>query len=94
MIKLKDILNEGRDPRVAELRKIMKNIRKYESPYSVIVIQNHKVIKQEIDIKDYRLIPAYYRELAKKYPNAVLRVEDNQGLGVINNDYHIPPNIK
>jgi len=52
MIHLKDLLNEAHGPNQAKLHKIMKNIRKYESPYSVIVLQNNRVIKQEIDIKD------------------------------------------
>ena len=89
MIKLKELLNEAYRPNKAELNKIMKVIRKFNPPFAIVVIQDSKVIKQEIGIKDWRLIPAYYRELAKKYPYSTIRVEDGNGRGVVKESTNI-----
>jgi hypothetical protein len=72
-------LNEGPSTPQSRLRKVMKNIKKFETPFTVVVIENNKVIDQKHSIKDWRLIPAYYREMLKKYPNATVHVEDGGG---------------
>lgn len=63
----------------AALRKIMKAIKKFENPFSIAAIENNKVIDQDINIKDWRLIPAHYRTIAEKHPNASIEVEDGTG---------------
>ena len=72
-------LNEGPSTPQSRLRKVMKNIKKFETPFTVVVIENNKVIDQKHSIKDWRLIPAYYREMLKKYPDATVHVEDGGG---------------
>jgi len=66
------------------LRGIMKSIEDYASPFSVIAVDTKKgkVLKQEISIQDYRLIPAYYREMKREFPNAEIRVEDSTGVSM------------
>ena len=72
-------LKGGRIVYKESLRDVVKKAKDSQGPFSIIAIEDNKVVKQEIDIKDYRLIPAYYREMEKEYPNAKIRVENGEG---------------
>ena len=74
MIKLKELLTEGK------WADIMKGVRKgsLSGPWTIVIIQNKKVIHQEpVKVKD--VIPASYEAMKRKFRNAVLSIEDNQG---------------
>jgi len=66
------------------LRSIMKDIHNYNAPFSVVAVDtdNRKVLEQAISIQDWQLIPAHYRVLKEKYPNATIRVEDGTGISL------------
>tara|TARA_Y100000389_G_scaffold135643_1_gene133162 strand:+ start:5026 stop:7101 length:2076 start_codon:yes stop_codon:yes gene_type:complete len=72
-------LKGGRIVYKESLRDVVKKAKDSQGPFSIIAIEDNKVVKQEIDIKDYRLIPAYYREMEKEYLNAKIRVENGEG---------------
>ena len=60
--------------------KIMAGVRKgsLSGPWTIVIIQNKKVIHQEpVKVKD--AIPASYEAMKRKFRNAVLSIEDNQG---------------
>jgi tRNA uridine 5-carbamoylmethylation protein Kti12 len=57
---------------------IMKGVKKGSSPYSLVVIQNNKVVKQ-VETNTDRAIPAHFTTLKKEYPNSRIRVEDSTG---------------
>jgi len=60
--------------------KMMNGIKKGGSgPWSIVVIENKKVIDQHIDIKIKEAIPAHYEEMRRKYPKASIHIEDGGG---------------
>ena len=77
-----EFLNEAATTSWSQL---VKSAKKGKAPYSLVVIdtkQNYpkgKVVKQEIDIKTYELLPAYYEELRRQFPNALIHLEDGEG---------------
>jgi len=72
-------LKGGRIVYKESLGDVVKKAKDSQGPFSIIAIEDNKVVKQEINIKDYRLIPAYYREMKKEYPNAEIHVENGEG---------------
>jgi hypothetical protein len=68
-------LNEG------TWQNIMKGVRKApQGPFSVVVIQDGKVIDQAISIDNPQLIPANYGVMRRKYPMAKISIENGEGL--------------
>jgi hypothetical protein len=60
---------------------IMKGVKKGDSgPWSIVAIQNNKVVAQKINIKTPQIIPAYYEGIKKEHPNALIRIEDGGGM--------------
>lgn len=60
---------------------IMKGVKKGDGgPWSIVAIQNNKVVAQKIDIKTPQIIPAHYEGIKKEYPNALIRIEDGGGV--------------
>jgi hypothetical protein len=74
MIKLKQLLTEGK------WSKIMAGVRKgsQSGPWTIVIIQNKKVIHQE-PVKYRDAIPAAYEAMKRKFRNANLGIEDNSG---------------
>jgi hypothetical protein len=79
-IKMKHIhtfesfLNEG------NWSSMMKGVRSSEfGPWSIIAIENKKVVGQKIDIRTKEIIPAHYEGMKKEYPKAKLHIEDGSG---------------
>lgn len=67
-------LNEG------NWSSMMKGVRSGESgPWSIIAIENKKVVGQKIDIQTKEIIPAHYEGMKKEYPKAKLHIEDGGG---------------
>jgi hypothetical protein len=66
--------------------KMMKGVRSGEGgPWSIVAIENNKVVGQSIDIKIQDLIPAKYEALKKEFPRAKFHIEDAGG-GVVWNE--------
>lgn len=62
----------------AKMGDIRRNVKKGDSPYTVVAIVNNKVVDQDhAKIPDQ--VPALVRELKKEYPNAKISVEDRGG---------------
>ena len=60
--------------------KMMKGINDGNSgPWSLIAIENNKVISQKIGIKTKDIIPAEFEDLRKNYPKAAIHIEDSTG---------------
>jgi hypothetical protein len=63
--------------------KMMKGVRAGGSgPWSIVAIQDRKVVGQSIDIKTPDLIPAKYEALKREFPKAKLHIEDGGGMVV------------
>jgi hypothetical protein len=84
-IKLyEDFLNEEA---TTSWSKMMKGVRAGGSgPWSIVAIQDKKVVGQSIDIKTPDLIPAKYEALKREYPKAKLHIEDGGGMVVADKD--------
>jgi hypothetical protein len=80
-IKLyEDFLNEEA---TTSWSKMMKGVRAGGSgPWSIVAIQDKKVVGQSIDIKTPDLIPAKYEALKRECPKAKLHIEDGGGMVV------------
>jgi len=62
----------------AKMGEIARNVKKGDSPYTVVAIVNKKVVDQD-HAKVADQVPALIRELKKEYPNAKISVEDRGG---------------
>ena len=81
-IKLfEDFINEA----TTSWKKMMQGVRSSETgPWSIVAIQDRKVVGQSIDIRIQDLIPAKYEALKKEFPKAKLHIEDGTGMVVWN----------
>jgi len=81
-IKLyEDFVNEA----TTSWSKMMKGVRAGEGgPWSIVAIQDRKVVGQSNNIKIQDLIPAEYEALKKQFPNAKFHIEDGGGQVVWN----------
>ena len=57
---------------------IMRGVKKGDSPFTLVVIKNNKVVKQ-VEVKTPQAIPANYSSLLKDFPNTRIRIEDATG---------------
>jgi len=65
--------------------KLMKAVRSgsKSGPWSIVSIEGGKVVNQElVNVMD--LIPAHYEDVKKRFPNAKMSIEDNEGMSVYN----------
>lgn len=62
----------------AKLSKVFKAAKKGSYPATIVVIKNKKVIHQE-QVSTPEAIPAAFNVIQKKYPNAIVTVEDSTG---------------
>jgi ribosomal protein L24 len=62
----------------ARMGEILKNVKKGSSPYTIVAHKNGRVVGQE-HAKIAQAVPAFVREIQKKYPNAKVSVEDRRG---------------
>ena len=76
-----DFVNEA----TTSWKKMMHGVRSSETgPWSIVAIQDRKVVGQSIDIRIQDLIPAKYEALKKEFPKAKLHIEDGTGMVVWN----------
>jgi hypothetical protein len=60
--------------------KMMKGVKTGDTgPWSIIAIDNKKVIDQHINIKIMDSIPAHFEEMRRQHPKASIHIEDNGG---------------
>ena len=60
--------------------RLMKGVKSSETgPWSLVAIDNKKVIGQKIGIRTQEIIPAHYEAMRKEFPKAKIRVEDGTG---------------
>ena len=60
--------------------KMMKGVKLGESgPWSIVAIENNKVVSQKNDIKTKEIIPAHYEAMRKEFPRAKIHIEDGGG---------------
>ena len=74
-LELEDVMESIKE---AKLSKIHNAAKKGSYPVSLVVIENGKVIKQEL-VGTPQIVPAAFNQLKKEYPNAVVHVEDRTG---------------
>ena len=74
--------------------KMMKGVRAGNGgPWSIVAIQDQKVVGQSIDIKIQDLIPAKYEALKAEFPKAKLHIEDGGGEVVWNESFTNEANV-
>lgn len=67
--------------------KLMKGVKSSETgPWSLVAIDNKKVVGQKIDIRTPDIIPAHYEAMRKEHPKAKIHVEDGTGSVVWTSD--------
>ncbi len=65
--------------------KMMKGVKAGGSgPWSLVAIENKKVVMQIIDIKTKDLLPAHFEEMRREHPKAKIHIEDGGGMVVWN----------
>ena len=81
-IKLyEDFVNEA----TTSWKKMMQGVRSSETgPWSIVAIENKKVVGQKIDIRIQDMIPAHYEAMRKEFPRAKIHIEDGTGMVVWN----------
>lgn len=64
---------------------MMKGVRSNpQGPFTVVAIENGKVVAQKTNITIPDSIPAYYEAAKRKFPNAKISIENGEGLSVYN----------
>lgn len=75
-------------------KKMMQGVRSSETgPWSLVAIENKKVVGQKIDIKIQDMIPAHYEAMRKEFPRAKIHVEDGTGMVVWNESLELDENF-
>lgn len=65
--------------------KMMKGVKSSESgPWSVVAIENNRVVGQYIGIRIKDALPAHFEALRKEFPRAKIHIEDGTGMVVWN----------
>lgn len=83
-------VEESLDEATTSWAKMMKGVRAGESgPWSLVAIENNKVVAQKIDIRDKNLLPAHFEALRKEWPKAKIHIEDGGGQVVWNEELEI-----
>jgi hypothetical protein len=73
------------DEATTSWKKMMAGVKTSESgPWSLVAIENKKVVAQKNDIKIQDMIPAHFEAMRKEYPKAAIHIEDGTGMVVWN----------
>jgi hypothetical protein len=74
------------DEATTSWKKMMAGVKTSESgPWSLVAIENNKVIAQKNDIKIQDMIPAHFEAMRKEFPKAKIHIEDATGMVVFTN---------
>ena len=69
---------------------IMKGVRQApQPPFTIVAIQNGKVVDQQIGIDIADAIPAHYEAMKRKYPEARISIENGEGRSVFNEGLNV-----
>ena len=75
-------------------KKMMQGVNTSETgPWSLVAIENKKVVGQKIDIKTKDIIPAHYEAMRKEFPRAKIHIEDGTGMVVWNESLELDENF-
>jgi hypothetical protein len=75
-----DYVAESLNEATTSWAKLMKGVKSSETgPWSLVAIDNKKVVGQKIDIRTQEIIPAHYEVMRKEFPKAKIHVEDGTG---------------
>lgn len=78
-------VDESLDEATTSWAKMMKGVRAGESgPWSLVAIENNKVVGQKIDIRIKDMLPAHFEAMRKEFPKAKIHIEDGTGMVVWN----------
>ena len=77
--RFNEFVNEATTP----WAKIMKPVKSGGSgPWSIVAIENNKVVGQDNYIKIADAIPAHFEEMRRNFPKSKIHIEDSTG-GVV-----------
>ncbi len=78
---------EELDEATTSWKKLMTAARQGVAPFALVVVDKYlrKVVKQEINIDNRDMIPAHYESLRKEFPNALIHLEDSEGMRLWSN---------
>lgn len=75
-------------------KKMMQGVRSSETgPWSIIAIENKKVVGQKIDIRIQDAIPAHFEAMRKEHPRAKIHIEDGTGMVVWNESLELDESL-
>ena len=78
-------LSESLDEATTSWSTMMRDVRKSESgPWSLVAIEDKKVVGQHNDIRIKDMLPAHFEALRKEHPRAKIHIEDGTGMVVWN----------
>jgi hypothetical protein len=81
--------NASLDEATTSWAKMMKGVKRSETgPWTLVAIQDRKVVAQDIDIKDRNLLPASFETMRKEWPKAKIHIEDGTGMVVWNESFN------
>ncbi len=84
-VRLFESVNESIDEATTSWSRMMQDVRKGGSgPWSLVGIENKKVVAQKNNIKDKNLLPAHFEAMRKENPKAKIHIEDAGGQVVWN----------
>lgn len=70
--------------------KMMKGVKSGDTgPWTIVAVENKKVIAQDTDIKTKEALPAHYEAMRKEHPKAKIHIEDAGGMVVFNESEEI-----
>ena len=79
------ILTESLDEATTSWAKMMKGVKRSETgPWSLVAIQDRKVVGQKNDIRIADILPAHFEAMRKEFPKAKIHIEDGTGMVVWN----------
>ena len=74
-------IDESLDEATTSWSKMMKGVKGGESgPWSLVAIENGKVVGQKIDIRVKDILPAHFEAMRKEFPKAKIHIEDGTGM--------------
>lgn len=72
--------NESVNEATTSWSRMMQGVRAGDSgPWSLVGIENNKVVAQKNDIKDKNLLPAHFEAMRRENPKAKIHIEDGGG---------------
>ena len=72
--------NESVNEATTSWSRMMQGVRAGDSgPWSLVGIENNKVVAQKNNIKDKNLLPAHFEAMRRENPRAKIHIEDGGG---------------